>query len=90
MKSLKQRLQEGVPARYQQTPEFNIFLKLIDSENITTKTRLKQYLNTEITRCKKELAACTSSPTLNRMRSRIAKKIDFLLLCHDKILPHCA
>jgi len=89
MKLLKERLREHTPSRYQAMPEFNILLKLITKEKITTKTALKRHLNAEIKKLEREIDQLGGGSTMNRKRVRIAKKVDFLRKCHDKLLPYC-
>ena len=88
--SFKDVLKEKVPEYLQYTPEFPIFLKLIEKEGIASPEGLRHYLTAEIERKENELArlAKDKSSTNNRQRVGLAKNIDFLKLIQEKVLPY--
>lgn len=87
--SFKDILKEKVPEYLQQTPEFPIFLKIIERENINSGDDLKHFLSAEIERKEKKIEELDKQgSTSNRDRVELAKETDFLKLIQEKILPY--
>lgn len=86
--TFKDVLKQKVPAEFQDTPEFPIILKLIDTAGITGGESLRHWLNVEMDKCRKDLDEFgKAGSTMNRKRVVVGKRLDLLTLVQGKILP---
>ena len=88
MKTLKERVKEGVPQGLQRSAEFTLFLRLLSTEKLLTKTSVKKFLKTAIRKAEQELHEIENSSTANRIRVRLARKIKLLKKFHDEFLSY--
>ncbi|MBI2565171.1 hypothetical protein HYV79_04265 [Candidatus Woesearchaeota archaeon] len=85
---IKEELAKKVPKHHQQTTEYNIFLKELNSKNLKDIKAVKMYVNVEIKKCKDEFKNFTLSPTQNRYRKRCRERLEFLELIKEKVLTY--
>ena len=87
--ALKENLKKKIPKKYQETPEFNILLKIIKQKKLDTAGKLREYINREITVDQEwlnERKRMNTDGTMNRWMVKRAKRIDFFKTLRNKIL----
>lgn len=87
--SLKEKLRKTIPEKYQLTPEYNIFLKMIKQKKIDTLDKLKNYIDKQIKEDQKwlkEKSKFSKEGTMNRWLVKRAKRLDFFKTLKKKIL----
>lgn len=85
--SLKEALHKKISAEIQQTQEYKMLLGLIKKERLGSEEALRQYVATEIKKCKECLTkCCEAGSTSNRKRGTEAHTIEFFELIQKKIL----
>ncbi len=86
---LKDELKKKIPKKYQETPEFNILLKIIKQKKIKTSEKLKEYTNKQIAEDQNWLKSrekMNKDGTMNRWLVQRAKRIDFYKTLRKKIM----
>lgn len=86
---LKDELKKKIPKKYQETPEYNIFLKIIKQKKLTDKENLSLYIAKQIKEDQDWLNSkekMNTEGTMNRWIVQRAKRLDFYKTLQDKII----
>ncbi len=86
---LKEELKKKIPKKYQETPEFNILLKIIKQNKLTDVPEFRLYLNKQIREDQDWLNSrekMNKDGTMNRWLTKRAKRLDFYKTLKRKIL----
>lgn len=88
--AVKDDLKAKVADFVKETPEWPVFLRWISQNNIKTKAQLKSVLSAQIKDCDKKLKFFAKSREGRNARilRPVAKRLDFLKLCRDKIVKY--